>query len=238
MNVSDIAGPLLPSSRPKLVVFDCDGTLVDSQHAICAAMAHACRTHGVPAPADAAMRRTVGLPLEQAIALAMPDHAPDDHARLTVYFREAWVDMRDARLHEEPLFPGMLAALDAFAAAGVPLGVATGKPRRGLDATLERHGLAHRFRVLKTADDGPGKPHPAILLDALAETSVAASEAVMIGDTSYDMAMARAAGVRAVGVGWGYHAAAELLASGAERVVMECAELPPAVLGGRGRIAS
>src|SRR5690606_4388543 len=109
--------------------------------------------HGVPAPADAAMRRSVGLPLEQAIALVMPDHLPDDHARLTAYFREAWVHMRDARLHEEPLFPGMLAALDAFAAAGVALGVATGKPRRGLDATLERHGLADRFVVLKTADD-------------------------------------------------------------------------------------
>ncbi len=208
----------------RLVVFDCDGTLVDSQHVIVAAMANACDAHGLPRPADLAVRRTIGLPLAEAIASIMVDHGPDEHARLVAHFREAFLAGRTAH-HHEPLFPGILDALDAFDAAGYLLGVATGKPRRGLDATLAMHGISSRFCTLKTADDGPGKPHPAILLAAIAETGVEAEHCVMIGDTSFDMAMARAAGAKAIGVAWGYHEADDLLAAGAHCVVESSEEL-------------
>jgi phosphoglycolate phosphatase len=97
--------------------------------------------------------------------------------------------------------------------------VATGKSRRGLLAIIERHGFEGRFVSLQTADDNPGKPHPAMLRRAIAEAGARIEDSVMIGDTSYDMQMGRSAGVRAVGVGWGYHAPEELLASGADLVV-------------------
>lgn len=208
----------------RLVVFDCDGTLVDSQHVIVAAMASACEAHGFERPADLAVRRSIGLPLAEAIASIMTEHGPEDHARLVAHFRDSFVASRAAQ-HHEPLFPGIVEALEAFDAAGYLLGVATGKPRRGLNVTLELHGLSSRFCTLKTADDGPGKPHPAILLAAIEEAGVEAEHCVMIGDTSFDMAMARAAGARAVGVAWGYHDADDLLQAGAHCVVETCEEL-------------
>jgi phosphoglycolate phosphatase len=110
-------------------------------------------------------------------------------------------------------------ALDALEADGWILAVATGKSRRGLLMMIERHGLAGRFVSLQTADDNPGKPHPAMLRRALDEAGALPTEAVMIGDTSYDMQMGRSAGVRTVGVGWGYHGPAELLAAGADLLV-------------------
>jgi phosphoglycolate phosphatase len=99
------------------------------------------------------------------------------------------------------------------------LGVATGKSRRGVDHLFAEQGWATTFATIQTADGHPSKPHPSMILAALEETGVAAQDAVMIGDTSYDMAMARDAGVRAIGVGWGYHAREHLTAHGASQVV-------------------
>lgn len=214
---------------PRLAVFDCDGTLVDSQHNIVAAMDAAWRAFGLePVPA-AAVRRVVGLPLVEAIAALHPEGGMDDHERLSDYYKDAFRTLRERPDHHEPLFPGTVEALDALEAAGVLLAVATGKSRRGLLATLERHGLGGRFLALKTADDGPGKPNPHMLLAAMAEAGTAPEDTVMIGDTVFDIEMARAARTAAVGVSWGYHEPAELSAAGAHHIIEAFGDLQPAV---------
>lgn len=215
----------------RLAVFDCDGTLVDSQHNIVAAMEAAFRALGLEPVSDLAVRRVVGLPLVDAIAALYPDGGPDDHERLSALYKDAFQTLRLQPDHREPLYPGTVEALDALQRAGTLLAVATGKSRRGLLATLERHGIGGHFVTLKTADDGPGKPNPHMLLDAMAETGTAPADTVMIGDTVFDIEMARAARTAAVGVSWGYHEPAELSVAGAHRVIDTFCELE-AVLAG------
>lgn len=216
----------MATSRPLLVVFDCDGTLVDSQHVIVACMLQAYAMHGLPAPEVAAIRRVIGLPLLECMARLSPEHAEERHLLLTEAYKDAFFASRQRPDHHEPLFDGALAALDRLEAQGYLLGVATGKARRGLNAVLDRHGLARRFVTLQTGDQGPGKPHPAMLERAMAETGLRPEDVIMIGDTSYDMLMARSAGVHAIGVSWGYHPAEELRAAGAHSVIARFDELP------------
>jgi phosphoglycolate phosphatase len=220
---------LSESAVPALVVFDCDGTLVDSQHGIVACMAAAFAAEGHAAPAAAAVRRVIGLPLAECVARLGPGLDTACHARIVDGYREQFVILRQRADHDEPLFPGALAALDAIAARGARLGIATGKGRRGLLAVLAQHGLAERFVTLQTGDIGPGKPHPAMLERAMEETGCTPAETVMIGDTVFDMQMARNAGVHAVGVGWGYHHPAELREAGAHLLVESFAELARAL---------
>lgn len=221
----------MPSSQPlRLAVFDCDGTLVDSQHSIVASIAAASAVIGVPAPAADRVRRIVGLSLPEGIERLFPDADADGHAELTRRYCAAFAEMRQDDSLEEPLFPGIVELLDRLAGAGYLLGVATGKSMRGLTATLARHGLGDRFVTLQTADHGPGKPHPAMLERAMAACGAAPSETVMIGDTSFDVEMALGAGAYAVGVGWGYHPADELTAAGAHRMAEDCEALAEAVL--------
>jgi phosphoglycolate phosphatase len=210
----------------RLAIFDCDGTLVDSQHVIASCMRAAFAAEGLPAPPIAAIRRVVGLPLADCMATLAPAHGGAGHARLSDAFREAF--------HRpggppggpgEPLFAGCREALDTLEAAGWLLGIATAKGRRGLDGILERHGLSGRFVTLQTGDASPGKPHPAVLERALAEAGARAADAVMIGDTSYDMTMARHAGVHPIGVAWGYHEVADLHAAGARSVAVDYPDL-------------
>ena len=212
-------------SQTHLAVFDCDGTLVDSQHNIVAAMAAAWRAHALqPLPA-AVVRRVVGLPLLEAVASLHPMGSRETHLTLTDNYKEAFHSLRQQPDHHEPLYPGTVEALDAMEAAGYLLAVATGKSRRGLDATLSRHGLEGRFMTLKTADDGPGKPHPHMLVEAMAEAGAGPGTTVMIGDTVFDIEMARNAQVRSIGVSWGYHDPDELRAAGAAGVIDEFGEL-------------
>jgi len=214
------------TSRQRLVVFDCDGTLVDSQHVIIACMLEAYAAHGLPAPDAAAVRRVIGLPLLECMARLSPEHPEDRHVLLSEAYKDAFFASRQRPDHHEPLFGGAAAALDRLAAQGYLLGVATGKARRGLNAVLDRHNLMHRFVTLQTGDSGPGKPHPAMLERAMAETGLGPEDVIMIGDTSYDMLMARNAGVHAIGVSWGYHPAEELRAAGAHAVIASFDELP------------
>jgi phosphoglycolate phosphatase len=209
----------------RLAIFDVDGTLVDSQHNIVASMTAACKRNVVPVPAPEAIRRIIGLSLAEAVGRLLPELDPILLGAVVEDYKRGFAELRQRPDHDEPLFPGVMATLDELAAEGWLLAVATGKSRRGLAAVIERHGLSGRFVSLQTADDNPGKPHPAMVRRALAEADAAAGEAVMIGDTSYDMRMARDAGVRAVGVSWGYHAPAELFDAGAEMVVNDYAEL-------------
>lgn len=205
----------------RLAVFDCDGTLVDGQAEVCRAMDAAFRACALPAPDHHAVRRIVGLSLPQAMRLLAPAGDAGLHQELDRNYREAFRAAREAGQLVEPLYDGIATLLDRLDAAGWLLGVATGKSRRGLEHCLATHGLTGRFVTLQTADAHPSKPHPAMLEAALAEAGVSAATAVMIGDTGYDIAMAQAAGVRAIGVDWGYHSADELHAAGAQAVARD-----------------
>lgn len=209
----------------RLAVFDCDGTLVDGQADICAAMEAAFAQTGLGQPDRAAIRRVVGLSLPIAIRKLVPDaDAALCHATSEAY-KTAFRTMRTTGRLSEPLFPGIAPLLGTLHAAGWSLGVATGKSDRGLRSVLATHGLSDLFVTLQTADSHPSKPHPAMLEAALAEAFALPGDSVMIGDTTYDIAMARSAGVRAIGVSWGYHEAAELFDAGAEAVVRSAEEL-------------
>lgn len=209
----------------RLAIFDCDGTLVDGQAAICNSMETAFASAGLPAPARHEVRRIVGLSLPQAIRILAPEAEEARHRHAVDAYKEAFRACRLDGTLEEPLFEGIADVLAGLAERGWTLGVATGKSDRGLASCLATHGLAERFVTLQTADRHPSKPHPAMLEAALVEAGAQAADAVMIGDTTFDMEMARAAGVRAIGVGWGYHSARELREAGAEHVARTPAEL-------------
>ncbi|TWB48835.1 HAD-IA family hydrolase [Nitrospirillum viridazoti] len=218
------------SAFNRLALFDCDGTLVDSQHAIIAAMAAGFASQGLTPPTDEAVRRQVGLSLEVAVLGLLPEGAGAGAvAGIVAAYKDAFFANRANGIAEEPLYPGLVAALDALEAAGFLLGIATGKSHRGLVATLNHHGLGGRFITLQTADRAQGKPSPDMALRAMAEAGAEPASTVVIGDTSYDMQMARNAGAAALGVAWGYHAPQSLLAAGAARVCHDYAEVPVAV---------
>ncbi|GIX15236.1 MAG: haloacid dehalogenase [Paracoccaceae bacterium] len=213
---------------PRLVIFDFDGTLVDSRRPILAAMRAAFAALGEAAPPEAEILAIVGLSLPQAFATLRPGLPAEAIARLARAYRDAFAarHRQGALAADAPLFPGARAALERLSADPATLiGIATGKGRRGLDQMLALHGLGHHFATLQTADLHPSKPHPAMLHAALAETGVEPAAAVMVGDTEFDIAMARAAGLRSVGVTWGYHPPSRLRAAGADIVVDSFAAL-------------
>lgn len=205
--------------RPRLVLFDFDGTLVDSQHSIVRAFAMACRDHAIDDVDPRAIRRSIGLPLAAAIAASLPRAHRHRAEALTESYRLAHRRLAASTPDHDALFPGAAEAVLALREGGAVLGIATGKGRRGLVHTLNKHGLFGHFSVLRTADDGPGKPDPFMVLSALDETGIGRADAVMVGDTAFDMAMAVNAGIPGIGVGWGYHPAEELVRAGAAAVV-------------------
>ncbi len=209
--------PLIRSTCPmrdlRLVIFDVDGTLVDSQAEIVAAMTAAFAAEGLVLPDRKRLLSIVGLSLDVAMLRLCPDLPPDRHARLVQGYKDAYMHLRgsDGKGELSPLYPGARAALDTLAGQDhTLLAVATGKSRRGLDKILERHGLRGMFHSEQVADDHPSKPNPSMILTALNETGADARAAVMIGDTTFDMDMGRAAGVHTIGVSWGYHDADSL----------------------------
>ncbi|MDM7947144.1 MAG: HAD-IA family hydrolase [Oceanibaculum nanhaiense] len=220
----------MTASGLKLAVFDCDGTLVDSQHHIVAAVVETWRRHDLPPPAAALVRTGIGLPLHQTLSRLAPDGDAALHDSLTDTYKAVYTAMRQNPDHWEPLYPGVVETLDRLSAAGWLLGIATGKAKRGLLAVLDMHEMKDRFVVLRTADDGPGKPHPFMLTSAMAEIGVEPADTVMIGDTSFDIEMARAAGTLAVGVSWGYHPIEMLQAAGAHHLVHDYSTLAATLL--------
>lgn len=203
----------------KLAVFDCDGTLIDSQVNIIRAMEQTFQRHGLAPPDCHATRRIVGLSLVEAMQALLPNANHDLHLSLADDFRTAFQRLRaDKALDAEPLYPGIGSLLDTLDAQGWLLAVATGKSDRGLKLALQHHGIHHLFVSLQTADRHPSKPHPSMLRAALADAGAQAAQAVMIGDTVFDIAMGEAAGVRSIGVNWGYHDAHELFDAGAAHV--------------------
>lgn len=210
----------------RLVIFDVDGTLVDSQGDIVASMHHAFGEVGAPTPERAAIIGIIGLSLDVAMVRLAPDLDRATHAALVEGYKRSYMAIRSetGAAESSPLFPGTREMLESLSTRDdLLLGIATGKSRRGLDKLLEGHGLQKLFVTQQVADFHPSKPHPAMLRAALDETGVAPGHAVMIGDTTFDMDMARAAGLRAIGVEWGYHPAGDLRA---DHMLSDWAGLP------------
>lgn len=202
----------------RLVIFDVDGTLVDSQADILAAMRRAFDAVGLPVPERAAVLGIVGLSLDVAMARLAPGA---DNGRMVQAYKDAYMSLRaqTGAAQSSPLYPGARATLERLQAMPeVLLGVATGKSKRGLDKLIEAHALEGVFVTQQVADFHPSKPHPSMIHQAMAEAGVLPAETAMIGDTSFDMEMAAAAGVHGLGVSWGYHPVSAL---GAARAVLD-----------------
>ncbi|MGD9671207.1 MAG: HAD-IA family hydrolase [Hyphomicrobiaceae bacterium] len=211
----------------RLIIFDCDGTIVDSQHAISAAMEAAFSAHGLVAPERSRIVEVVGLSLVSAVSELIPDREPDLIGRIAETYKEAFGNLRRQAAHEEPMFPLARETIHALASTpGVVLGIATGKSRRGVDAVIEREKLHGMFETIQTADHHPSKPHPSMVLQAMTDTGARPEHTVVIGDTTYDMLMALNARAKAIGVTWGYHPRTALDACGAHALVNCYSELP------------
>jgi phosphoglycolate phosphatase len=199
----------------RLAIFDCDGTLVDSGATIHAALAASFEQNGLDLPSAQACRRIIGLSLNEAMAVLLPGLSFEQQAALSEDYKRAFWELRAAGKVEEPLFDGVIELLDAMEADGWLLAVATGKSDRGLKHCLESHDIHARFVSLQTADRHPSKPHPSMVEQAIADACAAPDTTIVVGDTSFDMAMAAAAGAAPIGAGWGYHEAQELFDAGA-----------------------
>ncbi len=213
----------------RLIVFDCDGTLVDSQHLIFAAIGQAFEGLDQTVPGLHDVRRIIGLSLVEAMSELLPRGGVDLHLELAEAYKSVFRELRSARRVLAPLFPLVNETLGSLCASGYLLGVATGKSRVGLASTLEEHNLARYFTTLQTADDAPGKPHPGMLEHAMNEVGARARDTVLIGDTVFDIEMANNAGVAGIGVDWGYHPSEELKQAGAHAIIASYGELLPIV---------
>lgn len=223
----------------RLIIFDCDGTLVDSQHLIVAAMESAFGAEGLPAPPREAVLSIIGLSLPEAFSRLAGARDAETVVRLSGHYSAAFGKLRQDPDHQEPLYEGAREALAALAAEeGTLLGIATGKSRRGVDRLLDRLEMGPIFATIQTADVAPSKPHPGMIERAMAETGAGRDATAMIGDTSFDMEMARAAGVTPLGVGWGYHPVEELRAAGAHRVARDFPDLERTLAAISGRKAA
>ena len=199
----------------RLAIFDCDGTLVDSGAPIYAALKTSMERHGFDVPPPEVSRRVIGLSLTEAMAALLPQAKAEQHAQLAEDYKQAFKGLRAAGQVDEPLFEGVLDLLDALESDGWLLAVATGKSDRGLKHCLDRHGIHARFMSLQTADRHPSKPHPSMVEQAIADAGATPGTTIVVGDTSFDMAMAANAGAAGIGAGWGYHEPAELMEAGA-----------------------
>lgn len=203
------------------MIFDCDGTLIDSQNAIVEAINDVFSEAEFPAPTRNDVMGIIGLSLPEAFAVLAPDATATERHNFADQYKAAFTVRRAHQAHEEPLYPGISSVIAQLAGqSDVALAIATGKSRRGVDRLLAREGWTEAFDSIQTADQHPSKPHPSMIMSALQETGGGTDEAVMIGDTTFDMEMARSAGVAALGVGWGYHSVPTLQRAGAEHITL------------------
>lgn len=214
----------------KLVIFDCDGTIVDSQAGIVLSMEHAFKSLHMTPPTRAVTLSVVGLSLPEAFSVLAPEAEYETRVELAERYKSAFRDLDRDPSECEYLFPVIKDVIEELGKRGdVALGIATGKSRRGVDRLIEKEGWQGCFATIQTADDHPSKPHPSMIETAMAETGVSAAATIMIGDTTYDMDMAKAAGVGAIGVTWGYHQADELMESEPHKIIDAYDRLLPAI---------
>ena len=211
-------------SAIRLLIFDLDGTLVDSQDMIVESQRRTFLAHGLTPPDRRTSLSVVGLSLREAFTVLVGADGPVDS--MAASYKSLFGELRADASRAEPFFPGAVETVARYGAdPGFMLGVATGKSHRGVRHLFERAGWSDLFATVQTADDHPSKPAPDMILAAMAETGIGPDQAFMIGDTTFDMAMAKAAGVRAIGVDWGYHETAALAAAGADTIISDFAEL-------------
>jgi phosphoglycolate phosphatase len=214
----------------KLVVFDCDGTIVDSQAGIVLAVEQAFRSLRMIPPPRERVLAVVGLSLPEAFSALAPEAEYATRMELAERYKRAFREAKCDPMELDLLYPQAKETIARLATSERHLlGMATGKSRRGVDRLFEREGWHASFATIQTADDHPSKPHPSMLLQAMLETDVEPARTVMVGDTTYDIEMARAAGTCAVGVAWGYHTTAELTAAGAHCIVQQFSDIPAAL---------
>jgi phosphoglycolate phosphatase len=198
----------IPDSPYRLLVFDWDGTLADSEQRIVAAALCAIETLGLPARTQQQIRAMIGLAMSEAFQSLFPEVEQDKEGRFIACYREHYLRSSAVPI---TLFPGAEATLRGLSGQRYQLAVATGKGRRGLDRDIARHNLGALFSTTRCADEAPSKPHPQMLIDIMEKLAVSSAETLMIGDTSFDMEMARNAGVDRVGVSTGVHDRQRLL---------------------------
>ena len=212
----------------RLVIFDLDGTLIDSVALIVETVTNAFTAVNEPVPDEKTIRSISGITLLDALAILAPAAGPERLNVIARAYRERYHG--SAGVAREPLFKGALEALDRLQAdPATILAVATGKGYNGAVTLLERHGIIGRFHSIQTPDHNRGKPDPQMVETAMVKAGANRTQTVMIGDTVHDMRMARAAKVHAIGVTWGYHEKAELLAEGASVVIDDFADLDGAI---------
>ncbi len=212
----------------RLIIFDMDGTLIDSVALIVETVVATFEAVGHTVPDERAIRSISGITAREALAILAPDADEERIEALLHGYRSHY--LQRAGLEREPLFPGALDALNRLQRQpDTTLAIATGKSIRGATKLLEVHGLGARFASVQTPDHNRGKPDPQMLETAMNLAGATAAETVMIGDTVHDMRMARSAGVGAIGVAWGYHQREELHDAGAHVVLESFDELDAAI---------
>ncbi|WP_419913441.1 HAD-IA family hydrolase [Hoeflea sp.] len=214
----------------RLVLFDCDGTLIDSAAVIHASMEKAFADEGHPAPELAHTKSVIGLTLDVAMSRLLGCKIDEMIHRMVANYKRHSIMMRETETCDEPFYDGIWDLLQTLSKRDdILLGVVTGKSRRGLDNLLEKHGLAKSMISTRTADECPSKPNPAMVLECCSDAGMDPAETIVIGDAIYDIQMARNAGAMAVGVSWGYADAGQLHDAGAHHVVSQPAELMPII---------
>lgn len=212
----------------RLVIFDLDGTLIDSEALIVETVTDCFNAVNEPPPDEHTIRSISGITARDAMVILAPNATPERGEIILQSYREHY--LRNAGVSREPMFAGAMEALDRLQAdPETILAVATGKGYRGAVTLLERHGIIGRFHSIETPDHNRGKPDPQMIATAMDKAGAVRGQTVMIGDTIHDMRMAKAAGVGAIGVAWGYHEIAELKAQGADIVIDDFSQLDAAV---------
>ena len=209
----------------KLVVWDVDGTLVDSRQTIFESMQRAFAAADLPPLTYDTARQVVGLGLLEGIGVLLPEADSETRAQVADGYKAAFGAKVLQPGYVEPLYDGAAETLDRLRADGWRIAMATGKSRRGVETIVRMHGWADLFDSTHCADDGPGKPHPAMVLEAMKALGVGPERTIVVGDTAHDMRMAKAAGAYAQGVSWGFHTADEVMEGGADHIAHDFAEL-------------
>jgi len=213
----------------RLIIFDCDGTLVDSQKSIMKAIVIAWENFGLNPPKLSSVLRIIGLSIQDSIRMLEPNLNEKQYEELEKELYNAFVKINEQTKIEEELFPNVVETLNVLNDDKTYLAVLTGKGRLGLQNTFKNQNIGEYFIATKTSDCGPGKPNPQTMNELIVELGVEKESVVMIGDTTHDILTAKNAFVKSIGVSFGYHSAGELVQAGANQIVNDFSNLPTVI---------